>query len=83
MTIQQGTGTLQGLRTLVAGQAQFIFNDIGSMIVLREGECAHPCARLHVQKAPHTLFSSKSRGIAKPKDFEGQESPSRPATRRG
>src|SRR5438876_9711285 len=35
VNILQGTGTLQGLRTLIAGQAQFIFNDIGSMMVLR------------------------------------------------
>src|SRR4051812_18961109 len=29
VNIMQGTGTLQGLRSLIAGQSQFIFNDIG------------------------------------------------------
>lgn len=74
VTIQQGTGTLQGLRTLVAGQAPFIFNDIGSMIVLRGKENVKIRSLACIfQKAPHTLFYLKSRGIAKPKDFEGRK----------
>jgi NitT/TauT family transport system substrate-binding protein len=74
VTIQQGTGTLQGLRTLVAGQAQFIFNDIGSMMVLRARDNVKIKALACIfQKAPHTLFYLKSSGIAKPKDFEGKK----------
>jgi NitT/TauT family transport system substrate-binding protein len=74
VNILQGTGTLQGLRTLLAGQAQFIFNDIGSMMVLRTRDNAKIKALACIfQKAPHTMFYMKSSGISKPKDLEGKK----------
>ncbi len=74
VTVEQGTGTLQGLRALAAGQAQFNFNDIGSMIVVRGRENLPMKAVACVyQKPPHTVFFIKGRGIAKPKDLEGKK----------
>jgi NitT/TauT family transport system substrate-binding protein len=74
VSILQGTGTLQGLRSLIAGQSQFIFNDIGSMMVLRARDNVKIKALACIfQKAPHTMFYLKSSGIAKPKDLEGRK----------
>ena len=74
VSILQGTGTLQGLRSLIAGQSQFIFNDIGSMMVLRARDNVKIKALACIfQKAPHTMFYIKSYGIAKPKDLEGRK----------
>lgn len=74
VTVEQGTGTLQGLRALAAGQAQFNFNDIGSMIVVRGRENLPMKAVACVyQKPPHTIFFIKGRGIARPKDLEGKK----------
>ncbi len=74
VSVEQGTGTLQGLRALAAGQAQFNFNDIGSMIVVRGRENVPLRALACIyQKPPHTVFFLKNRGIAKPKDLEGKK----------
>jgi len=74
VNILQGTGALQALRTLLAGQAQFIFGDIGSMMVLRARDNAKIKALACIfQKAPHTMFYMKSSGITKPKDLEGKK----------
>ena len=73
VSIAQGRGTLQGIRTLVAGQSQFIFQDIGVMLSVRakEGAKIKALACMY-QKTPHTLFYMKNKGIAKPKDLEGK-----------
>ena len=74
VSVEQGTGTLQGLRALAAGQAQFNFNDIGSMIVVRGRENLPMKAVACVyQKPPHTIFFIRGRGISKPKDLEGKK----------
>ncbi len=74
VTVEQGTGTVQGLRALAAGQAQFNFNDIGSMIVVRGRENLPIKAVACIyQKPPHTIFFIKGKGIAKPKDLEGKK----------
>ena len=74
VAVEQGTGTLQGLRALAAGQAQFNFNDIGSMIVVRGRENVPIKALACIyQKPPHTIFFIKGRGIAKPRDLEGKK----------
>ncbi len=73
VTIQQGTGTTPGLRSLAAGQAQLNFNDIGSMLVVRSQEGLKIRALACVyQKSPHTIFFIKGKGIEKPKDLEGK-----------
>lgn len=71
VTVEQGTGTLQGFRAVAAGQAQFNFGDIGSMIVVRgkEGLPLKAVACIY-QKPPHTIFFIKGKGISKPKDLE-------------
>lgn len=72
--VEQGTGTLQGIRALVAGQAQFNFADIPSMIVVRAREKTPMKAVACVyQKSPHTIFFIKGKGISKPKDLEGKK----------
>src|SRR5260370_5917733 len=38
VTVEQGTGTLQGFRAVAAGQVQFNFGDIGSMVVVLSKE---------------------------------------------
>ncbi len=74
VTIQQGTGTTPGLRALVAGQAQFNFNDIGSMIAARSQDDLDLEALACIyQKAPHTIFFIKGQGIERPKDLEGKK----------
>ena len=74
VTVEQGTGTLQGFRALAAGQAQFNFGDIASMISVRAKENVPIKALACVyQKAPHTIFFIKGKGIAKPKDLEGKK----------
>ncbi len=73
VSIAQGRGTLQGIRTLVAGQSQFIFQDIGVMLSVRVKEDARIKALACMyQRTPHTLFYIKNKGIAKPKDLEGR-----------
>jgi NitT/TauT family transport system substrate-binding protein len=73
VSIAQGRGTLQGIRTLVAGQSQFIFQDIGVMLSVRAKEDARIKALACMyQRTPHTLFYMKNKGIAKPKDLEGK-----------
>src|SRR5712691_10925489 len=73
VSIAQGRGTLQSIRTLVAGQSQFVFLDIGVMLSVRakEGAPIKALACMY-QRTPHTLFYMKNKGIAKPKDLEGK-----------
>jgi NitT/TauT family transport system substrate-binding protein len=74
VSIAQGRGTIQGIRTLVAGQSQFIFQDIGVMLSVRakEGAKIKALACMY-QKTPHTLFYIKGPNITKPKDIEGKK----------
>jgi NitT/TauT family transport system substrate-binding protein len=74
VSIAQGRGTMQGIRTLISGQAQFVFQDIGVMMAVRakEGVKIKALACMY-QKSPHTLFYIKGRGISKPKDIEGKK----------
>ena len=74
VTIAQGRSTIQGIRTLVAGQSQFIFQDIAVMMSVRatEGAKIKALACMY-QKTPHTLFYIKGPGITKPKDIEGKK----------
>jgi NitT/TauT family transport system substrate-binding protein len=74
VTILQGRSTIQGIRTLVAGQSQFIFQDIAVMLSVRatEGAKIKALACMY-QKTPHTLFYIKNSGIVKPKDIEGKK----------
>jgi NitT/TauT family transport system substrate-binding protein len=74
VTIAQGRSTIQGIRTLVAGQSQFIFQDIAVMMSVRSTEGAKIKALACMyQKTPHTLFYIKAPGITKPKDIEGKK----------
>lgn len=73
VSIAQGRGSLQSIRTLVAGQSQFIFQDIGVMMSVRAKEGARIKALACMyQRTPHTLFYIKNKGISKPKDLEGR-----------
>lgn len=74
VTIAQGRSTIQGIRTLVAGQSQFIFQDLAVMMLVRasEGSRIKALACMY-QKTPHTLFYIKGPGITKPKDIEGKK----------
>lgn len=74
VTIAQGRSTIQGIRTLVAGQSQFIFQDIAVMLSVRatEGAKIKALACMY-QKTPHTLFYIKGPSITKPKDIEGKK----------
>src|SRR4051812_3894645 len=74
VTIAQGRSTIQGIRTLVAGQSQFIFQDIAVMLSVRatEGAKIRALACMY-QRTPHTLFYIKGPGITKPKDIEGKK----------
>ncbi len=74
VTIAQGRSTIQGIRTLVAGQSQFIFQDIAVMMSVRatEGSKIKALACMY-QKTPHTLFYIKGPSITKPKDIEGKK----------
>src|SRR6186713_1384830 len=74
VTIAQGRSTIQGIRTLVAGQSQFIFQDIAVMLSVRatEGSKIKALACMY-QKTPHTLFYIKGDSIKKPKDIEGKK----------
>lgn len=72
--IEQGTGAMAGFRYLAAGRAQFIFQDIGSLIALRARDDMKIKAVCGVyQKPPHTAFYIKGKGITTPKDFEGRK----------
>ncbi len=74
VTIAQGSGTAQGIRRLVTGQAQFLFNDIGVMMNLRAKDNVKIKALCCMyQKSPHTFFYIKGKGIEKPKDIEGKK----------
>ena len=79
--IEQGMGATDGFRNLVAGNAQFNFNDIGSMIAIRsrEGIKLKAVACMY-QKAPHSVFYLKNKGISKPKDLEGKSIASPPGS---
>jgi hypothetical protein len=67
-------GRLAGFRYLAAGRAQFIFQDIGSLIALRARDDMKIKAVCGVyQKPPHTAFYIKGRGITKPIDFQGRK----------
>jgi NitT/TauT family transport system substrate-binding protein len=74
VTIAQGRSTIQGIRTLVAGQSQFIFQDIAVMMSVRaeEGSKIKALACMY-QKTPHTLFYIKGPAMTKPKDIEGKK----------
>jgi NitT/TauT family transport system substrate-binding protein len=74
VTIAQGRSTIQGIRTLVAGQSQFIFQDIAVMLSVRaaEGSKIKALACMY-QKTPHTMFYIKNPAITKPKDIEGKK----------
>src|SRR5262249_35810509 len=62
------------IRTLMAGQSQFVFQDIGVMLSVRAKEGARIKALACMyQRTPHTLFYIKGKGISQPKDFEGRK----------
>ena len=64
VTIAQGNGTMQGLRTLIAGKAQFVFQDLGVMMAVRAKEGAKIRALACIyQKSPHTVFYIEGKGI--------------------
>jgi NitT/TauT family transport system substrate-binding protein len=74
VNIEQGTGAMQGFRYLASGGAQFIFQDIGSMIALRARDgIKFKAVACMYQKAPHTAFYIKNKGIASPKDLQGKK----------
>lgn len=74
VTIAQGRSTIQGIRTLVAGQSQFIFQDIAVMMSVRAAEGAKIKALACMyQKTPHTMFYIKGANFTKPKDIEGKK----------
>jgi NitT/TauT family transport system substrate-binding protein len=74
VTVAQGRSTLQGIRTLVAGQSQFVFQDIAVMMSVRATEGAKIKAlSCMYQKTPHTLFYIKGPNMTKPKDIEGKK----------
>jgi NitT/TauT family transport system substrate-binding protein len=79
--IEQGTGAMPGFRYLAAGRAQFVFQDIGSMITVRarEGLKIKSVACVY-QNAPHTAFYIKGKGIESPKDMEGRKAASSPGS---
>ena len=63
-----------GHQNAVAGQSQFIFQDIAVMLSVRatEGSKIKALACMY-QKTPHTLFYIKGDSIKKPKDIEGKK----------
>lgn len=74
VTIEQGTGAMPGFRYLAAGRAQFVFQDIGSMIAVRarDGMKIKAVSCIY-QRAPHTAFFIKDKGISSPKHLEGKK----------
>lgn len=74
VTITPGRGIPQGIQTLVAGQSQFLFNDLAAMMSARasQGLKIKALACMY-QKSPDTLFYIKDPEITKPKDFDGKK----------
>ena len=74
VSIEQGRGATQGFARLIAGQTQFLFQDLGVMMGIRakQGVKVKALACMY-QTTPHTVFYIKGRGIAKPKDLEGKK----------
>jgi NitT/TauT family transport system substrate-binding protein len=74
VNIEQGTGAMPGFRYLAADRAQFVFQDIGSMIAARvRANLKMKAVSCVYQKAPHTAFFIKGKGITAPKDLEGKK----------
>jgi NitT/TauT family transport system substrate-binding protein len=74
VTILQGRSTIEGLRSLVAGQSHFTFQDIAIMMTMRAAEGTKIKAlSCMYQKTPHTFFYMKGRGIDTPKDIQGKK----------
>jgi NitT/TauT family transport system substrate-binding protein len=71
VTILQGRSTIEGLRSLIAKQSHFTFQDIAIMMTVRasEGTKIKALACMY-QRNPHTLFYIKGNGIEHPKDIE-------------
>jgi len=70
VNIEQGTGAMHGFRYLASGGAQFIFQDIGTMIAVRAREgLKFKAVACMYQRAPHAAFYIKNKGISTPKDF--------------
>jgi NitT/TauT family transport system substrate-binding protein len=74
VSIEQGRGATQGFARLIAGQTQFLFQDVGVMMGVRakQGAKVEALACMY-QTTPHTVFYIKGRGISKPKDLEGKK----------
>ncbi len=74
VNIEQGTGAIPGFRYLAADRAQFVFQDIGSMLAVRNRDGLKMKAVSCVyQKAPHTAFFIEDRGIKAPADLAGKK----------
>ncbi|MCL4458941.1 MAG: ABC transporter substrate-binding protein [Chloroflexi bacterium] len=73
VNIVRGYGSVDAIKRLSAGKAQFAFGDIGSLVVARANEGVKVKALAVVYgKAAHTLFFYEDTGIKSPKDLEGR-----------
>ncbi len=74
VNIEQGTGAMPGFRYLAADRAQFVFQDIGSMIAARvRANLKMKAVSCVLPEGAHTAFFIKGKGIAAPKDLEGKK----------
>ncbi|MCL4458654.1 MAG: ABC transporter substrate-binding protein [Chloroflexi bacterium] len=73
VTIVRGAGSLDAIKMVAAGKADFGFADSGALIITRANENV-PVKELAIiyQKAPQAIYCLEESGIKKPKDLEGK-----------
>jgi NitT/TauT family transport system substrate-binding protein len=72
--VVRGQGSVDAIKQVAAGNAQFGFADAGSVVLARGNEQV-PVKLLAIVYArpPHAIYALKETGIGKPKDLEGRK----------
>lgn len=71
-TIERGFGGADSIKKMASGAADFVFADIGSMVVARsKGAMAKALAAVY-DRPQYVFYTIKGSGIRTPKDIEGR-----------
>ncbi len=74
VSIVRGYGSADSIKRIAAGQGQFSFGDMGSLVLARANDNVKVKVVCMVySRAPHTIYFFEDSGIKQPKDLEGKK----------
>lgn len=74
VSIVRGYGSADSIKRIAAGQGQFAFGDMGSLVLARANDNVKvKIVCMIYSRAPHTIYFFEDSGIKQPKDLEGKK----------